>query len=77
MLIFVALGLKSDIASLQREWLTFQQNISRASENTAASVEHNSKELAELRQNYSLLLSTISFQDRNYAELKLNYTQSF
>ena len=28
-LIFVALGLKSNIASLQREWSTFQQNISR------------------------------------------------
>ena len=74
-LIFVALGLKSNIASLQREWSTFQQNISRVSENTAASVEHNSEELAELRQNYSLLLSTISFQGRNYAELKLNYSE--
>ena len=74
-LIIVALGLKSDIASLQREWSTFQQNISRASENTAASVEHNSEELAELRHNYSLLLSAISFQGRNYAELKLNYSE--
>ena len=75
MLIFVVLGLRSDIAALEREWSMFQQNISRASENTAASVEHNSEELAELRQNYSLLLSTISFQGRNYAELKLNYSE--
>ena len=71
-LIFVVLGLRSNIAALEREWSRFQQNISRASENTAASVEHNSEELAELRQNYSLLLSTISFDGRNYAELKLN-----
>ena len=74
-LIFVVLGLRSDIAALEREWSTFQQNISRASENTAASVEHNSEELAELRQNYSLLLSTISFHGRNYAELRLNYSE--
>ena len=74
-LIFVVLGLRSDIAALEREWSTFQQNISRASEKTAASVEHNYEELAEWMQNYSLLLSTISFQGRNYAELKLNYSE--
>ena len=60
-LIFVVLGLKSDIAALEMD--------------TAASVEHISEELAELRQNYSLLLSTISFHGRNYAELKLNYSE--
>ena len=64
-LIVVALGLKSDIASLQREWSTFQQNISRASENTAASVEHNSEELAELKLNYSEFLEQFSLLSRN------------
>ena len=73
LLIFVVLGLKSDIASLQQELSTFQQNSSRLSEddrNVVASVNHNTEELMELRQNYSWLMNKIEDNTEFYFDVQ-------
>ena len=81
----------SDVAALQKELSMFQQNLSHLNEDEetiAGSVDHNSEELFELRQNYSQLLKIIhrfEFQlaelsqllDLNHEELSQNYSQLF
>ena len=77
LLIFIILGLKSDIAALQKELSVFQQNISHTSEkdrSDAIAVDLISQELMELRHNYSHLLNTI---DRNHEEVSQNNTQLY
>ena len=65
----------SDVAALQKELSMFQQNLSYLSEDEetiAGSVDHNSEELLELRQNYSQLLKIFH---RNFEELYFEFQQ--